>query len=156
MAQEVSLGSVRSNAIDDSESSVDRSIDDIKQDIERTRQNISGTVDTLGAKLHDQLDWREYVRRRPFVAVGVGLGAGLIISRMVVRKPKRSSIADLISDTVAKTARQIILPREESVVKGAFKMLAGLAITQVAQSFQVEPGEEEHFDHQSVSRNRAV
>jgi ElaB/YqjD/DUF883 family membrane-anchored ribosome-binding protein len=144
MAQEAGVELSRPNGAD---TVVDRSIEEIRQDIERTRQNISGTVDTLGAKLHEQLDWREYVRRKPFVAVGVGVGAGLLISRMIVSKPKPpANFSDFIASTLAKTVRQIARPKHESFATGAFKMLAGLVVTRVAQSLHEEPNQQ-HLDH---------
>jgi len=136
MAQEAGVEMGRPNG---SDSSVDRSIDDIRQDIERTRQNISGTVDSLGAKLQGQLDWREYVRRKPFLAIGVGVGTGLVVSRMLIPRPKpTSTISDLVANTLAKTVRLVARPKEQSFLTGAFKMLAGVVATQVAQSLHSE------------------
>ncbi len=153
MAQEAGVEMSRPNG---SDTTVEKSIEEIRQDIERTRQNISGTVDTLGAKLHEQLDWREYVRRKPFVAIGVGVGAGLIISRMIIPKPKpRSSFSDLIANTLAKTVSQVIRPKE-SLVGGAFKMVAGMVAAQVAQSLQGDSQEEQQFDHSSQVRDSAA
>jgi hypothetical protein len=154
MAQEAGVNMVRPNG---SETAVDRSIDDIRQDIERTRQNISGTVDSLGAKLHDQLDWREYIRRKPFVALGIGLGAGLVISRVIVPKPRPSfTLSDFIAGTLAKTVRQITRPKEESFATGTLKMLAGVVATHVAQSLQGETEGESQFEHSSHFRDSAV
>lgn len=153
MAQEAGVELSRPNGAD---SNVDRSIEDIRHDIERTRQNISGTVDSLGAKLHEQLDWREYIRRKPFVAIGVGVGAGLVISRMIVARPKPpATLSDFIADILAKTVRQI-RPKEESFATGAVKMLAGVVATQVAQSLHAEPEHEEQFNHHGQFRDSAV
>jgi len=132
---------------------VDRSIDEIRKDIARTRQNISGTVDTLGAKLQEQLDWREYIRRKPFVAVGVGVGAGLVISRMLIPKPKPpAKLSDFIASTLAKTVRQVARPKQQSFAAGALKMLAGVVVTQVTQSLNPESQNGNQSDHRSNLR----
>ncbi|HZS46482.1 MAG TPA: DUF3618 domain-containing protein [Blastocatellia bacterium] len=144
MAQETSLEKKSTTPAGDE----NRSIDEIRQDIEKTRQNISGTVDVLGTKLQKQLDWREYVRRKPLVAVGIGLGAGFVLSRMIVSKPKpRFSMGDLIADTIAKTVGQIMRPQPESMFKSAAKMIGGALVTQVVQSLQ-PPQEEAELHHQ--------
>ena len=154
MAQEAGVELIRPNG---SDTTVDKSIEEIRQDIERTRQNISGTVDTLGAKLHEQLDWREYIRRKPFVAIGVGVGAGLVISRMLVPKPKPpATLSDFIANTLAKTIRQVTRPKEESFAAGAVKMALGIVATQVAQSLQAESQEENQFDHDNHVGGSAV
>jgi len=154
MAQEAGVEMGRPNGTD---SSVDRSIDDIRQDIERTRQNISGTVDSLGAKLQGQLDWREYVRRKPFVAIGVGVGAGLVVSRMLIPRPKpASTVSDLIANTLAKTVRLVTRPKQESFLTGAFKMVAGVVATQVAQSLHSESEDQDQFNNRSNFRDSAV
>jgi len=154
MAQEAGVEMSRPNG---SDTTVDKSIEEIRQDIERTRQNISGTVDTLGTKLHEQLDWREYIRRKPFVAIGVGVGAGLVISRMIVPKPKPpATLSDFIANTLAKTVRQITRPKKESFAAGAFKMVVGMVATQVAQSLHGDSQDENQFDHNNHVRDSAV
>jgi ElaB/YqjD/DUF883 family membrane-anchored ribosome-binding protein len=142
MAQEISIDKRASVPADA------RSIDEIRSDIEKTRQNITGTVDVLGSKLQKQLDWREYVRKKPLIAVGIGVGAGFVISRLVVSKPKpRFSLVDFMTDSVAKTVTQLMRPKPESIFKSAAKMVGGMVVAQIASSLQ-PPSEEHEMHHQ--------
>jgi len=140
MAQEISIDK-RASAPADA-----RTIDEIRSDIEKTRQNITGTVDVLGSKLQKQLDWREYVRKKPLIAVGVGVGAGFVISRLVVSKPKpRFSLVGFLTDSVAKTVTQLMQPKPQSIFRTAAKMVGGMVVSQIATSLQ--PASEEHEMH---------
>jgi ElaB/YqjD/DUF883 family membrane-anchored ribosome-binding protein len=75
----------------DVESGVDalghRSSDEIRRDINSEKERITDTVERLGTRIQQKLDWQEYVRRHPLAVVGAAAGVGLVIARMIVRRP---------------------------------------------------------------------
>jgi ElaB/YqjD/DUF883 family membrane-anchored ribosome-binding protein len=48
-------------------------------EIARTREAVAQSVTALQQEISRTLDWREWVRRRPFLAVAVALGAGALL-----------------------------------------------------------------------------
>ena len=65
----------------------DRSAEEIRQDIAAKRESISQTVDKLGERIHESLDWREYVGQYPLVALGVVAGLGFLVSGIFKHRP---------------------------------------------------------------------
>lgn len=61
----------------------ERSVEEIRREIEARRDSITDTVDKLGDRIEQSLDWREHVGRHPYVSMGVAAGLGLLIGRMV-------------------------------------------------------------------------
>src|SRR5215831_3885142 len=94
MAERTSLATVSEH----SEKPSQRSAEDIRQDIAAKRDSISETVDRLGERLHETLDWRSYVAEHPLVFLGLAAGAGFVVSGIFKRRP---SPADRIVDAVA-------------------------------------------------------
>lgn len=78
-----------------------RTADSIRQDIAATRESISGTVDRLGDRIQESLDWRSYVGEYPFVALGLAAGVGLAFSGLFKRRlTPRERILDAFAETV--------------------------------------------------------
>ncbi|HEU4388464.1 MAG TPA: DUF3618 domain-containing protein [Blastocatellia bacterium] len=78
-----------------------RSADEIRQDIAANRESITRTVDKLGAKLHEKLDWREYVADHPAAALGLAAGVGFLVSRVFRRRlTPRERIVEALADTL--------------------------------------------------------
>ncbi|HXG92402.1 MAG TPA: DUF3618 domain-containing protein [Blastocatellia bacterium] len=96
----------------------ERSAREIRQDIEAKRESISQTVDKLGERIHQTLDWREYVSQRPFIALGVAAGVGFLLSGIFKRRPTpqerimdafaevTEDIADRITDFAGETFKR--------------------------------------------------
>src|SRR3954470_22604521 len=77
----------------------DRSAREIRQDIAAKRETISETVDKLGERIHETLDWREYVAEYPVVALGLAAGAGFVVSGIFKRNPSpQERIFDAVAD----------------------------------------------------------
>lgn len=64
------------------EADVERSSADIRQDIAQEKENITQTVEQIGARIKDELDWREYVKKSPYWAMGITAGLGYLASGM--------------------------------------------------------------------------
>ena len=113
-----------------------RSTREIRQDIAAKRESISGAVERLGDKIQGTFDWRSYVARHPYAAVGVAAGAGFLISGFFRRRTRPSErIMDALADAVSDFAgdaqkslrRMIIKTGTPVVVKSAMKgALAGV------------------------------
>jgi hypothetical protein len=82
---------------------VNRSAEAIRQDIAAKRETISETVDKLGDRIHESLDWREYIADYPVVAIGVAAGIGFLISGIFKHRPTpqeriMEAVAELTED----------------------------------------------------------
>jgi ElaB/YqjD/DUF883 family membrane-anchored ribosome-binding protein len=77
--------------------SQERSAEAIRQDIAARRESISDTVDRLGTRIQEKLDWRQWVTQYPYVAIGTAAGLGILLSGIF--KPRRSP-TDRIRDAV--------------------------------------------------------
>jgi hypothetical protein len=69
----------------DKEADVERSSDDIREDIVKGEELISQTVEQIGERIKEKLDWREYVKDSPYVALGAAAGLGYLAS-VIFRK----------------------------------------------------------------------
>ena len=68
------------------EGDVERSTDDIRQDIAKEKENISQAVEQIGERIKEKLDWRGYVKDSPYWALGAAVGLGYLASRMFIRR----------------------------------------------------------------------
>ena len=68
------------------EGDVERSTDDIRQDITKEKENISLAVEQIGERIKEKLDWRGYVKDSPYWALGAAVGLGYLASRMFMRR----------------------------------------------------------------------
>ena len=68
------------------EADIERSTEDIRQDIAKEKENISQTVEQIGERINEKLDWRGYVKDSPYWALGAAAGLGYLASRMFIRR----------------------------------------------------------------------
>ncbi len=59
-----------------------RSTEEIRRDIAKGEEIISRTVDQIGERIKEKLDWHEYMKSSPYWALGAAAGLGYIASRM--------------------------------------------------------------------------
>jgi ElaB/YqjD/DUF883 family membrane-anchored ribosome-binding protein len=71
---------------DTKEAEVERSTEEIRQDIAKGEENISQTVEQIGERIKEKLDWRGYVRDSPYWALGVAAGLGYLASRVFKKR----------------------------------------------------------------------
>lgn len=84
------------------EADVERSSDDIRQDIVKGEENISQTVEQIGERIKEKLDWREYVKDSPYLALGAAAGLGYLASAMF---KKRTTPMERFMGSMDKTVR---------------------------------------------------
>jgi hypothetical protein len=76
-----------------------RSAEMIKREIAAEKELISETVDLLGDKLHEKMNWRSYVTRHPALSLMAAAGMGFLISRVVARRASPAEeFAQALSD----------------------------------------------------------
>ena len=56
-----------------------REPEEIRSEIERTREEIVQSLATLRTTVTEAADWKTYVRRRPLVAIGGAFAVGFLI-----------------------------------------------------------------------------
>jgi hypothetical protein len=84
------------------EADVERSSEDIRQDIAKGGDNISRAVDEIDERIKEKLDWREYVKDYPYWALGVAAGLGYFASRMFI---PRTTPMERIMGSITEEAR---------------------------------------------------
>ena len=63
-----------------------RSSDEIRQDIAQGGEKISQTVEELGHRVKEKLDWREYVKASPCWTLGAAAGLGYLASGLLRKR----------------------------------------------------------------------
>ncbi len=87
------------------EGGVERSTEDIHQDIAKKEENISQAVEQIGERIKEKLDWRGYVKDLPYWALGAAAGLGYLASGMFITRTTpmeriMGSIAEEVRDTL--------------------------------------------------------
>ena len=79
----------------------ERSAREIREDIAAKREAITETVDRLGERIHQSLDWHSYVAEHPYVAMGAAAGLGMLVSGIFKRRPSpRDRMIDALAETI--------------------------------------------------------
>lgn len=121
----------------------ERSSDEIRNDIAARRESITQTVGQLGNRIHQSLDWKGYVARYPYAAVGLAVGAGLIVGGMLRRKSSPSERivdalvekAEELGDNLRDSARKLFIrTAAPNLFKGTIYGIAGKALMQYLQN----------------------
>jgi hypothetical protein len=116
-----------------------RNSEDIRQDIAARRAVIATTVDQLGDRVNQTLDWRTHASNHPLAAVGVAAAAGFFLSRIF--RPRLSpsqrlfeSLADGVEDT-KKLMRLIVGQPVGHTVGAVARAAVTAAITKAAANY---------------------
>ncbi len=60
-----------------------KSAEDVRADIDRTRRQLQASVVALRREVAVATDWRQWVRRHPYLLVGAAFGVGLYLGTRV-------------------------------------------------------------------------
>jgi ElaB/YqjD/DUF883 family membrane-anchored ribosome-binding protein len=87
------------------EADAERSAEDIREDIAKGEENISQTVEQIGERIKEKLDWREYVKDSPYWSLGAAAGLGYLASGMFLTRTTPmeriiGSIAEKVRDSL--------------------------------------------------------
>ena len=86
-----------------------RNSDRIRQDIAQAEQEMSQTVEEIGDRIKEKLDWQEYVKETPYLALGIAAGLGYLAAGMFINKrTPMDRLLDTISDEVRDAAGGMI------------------------------------------------
>jgi len=120
----------------------ERSAEAIRQDIAAKRDSISETVDKLGERIQESLDWREYIGKYPLLTLGLAAGAGFIVAGLFKRQPTpRERIMDAVAEITEEFTDRIrdvagdALPGKKAGPSQALKAALTAAITKAALDF---------------------
>jgi ElaB/YqjD/DUF883 family membrane-anchored ribosome-binding protein len=92
----------RENLNNTREADIERSTEDIRQDIAKGEEDLSQTVEQIGERIKEKLDWREYVKDSPYWALGAAAGLGYLASGMF---RKRTTPMERIMGSIAEKVR---------------------------------------------------
>jgi len=95
----------RDNLPNTKKADVERSTEEIRQDIAKGEENLSQTVEQIGERIKEKLDWRGYVKDSPYWALGAAAGLGYLASRALIPRPTPTermidSIAEKVRDSL--------------------------------------------------------
>ncbi len=84
---------------------IERSTEDIRQDIAREEENLSRTAQQIGDRIKEKLDWSAYVKDSPYWALGAAVGLGFLASKMLQTRTTpmervMSSLAEEVRDSL--------------------------------------------------------
>jgi len=121
----------------------ERSAEEIRQDIAARRESISETVDRLGDRIHETLDWREYVVEYPYIALGLAAGLGFLVAGIFKFKREPTpreriydALAEITEDVTDRVRGSIqdVVPKKGGPGR-TLKAAATAAVTKAALDF---------------------
>ena len=132
------------------ESSRERSVDEIRQDIAARRETITETVDKLSEQVQRKLDWREYVANHPFAALGIAAGTGILVAGLFKQRSTPAerimyALSDSVEDLTDRLRNQLdFLPAKRPSTGSALMIAAtsiiAKAMTEYLGNRLTEPG----------------
>jgi len=123
----------------------EQSIEEIRQNIEHTRSEITDTVDLLSEKLKQTFDWRQYIKDNPVLAVGGAALIGFYLTRKLIG-PQRSTTEDLLQNLI-KTANNALRPQKALTVTTVLGLLGKFALDKY-QKYQEEQEQQRQWQEQ--------
>jgi hypothetical protein len=103
-----------------------RSTDVIRQDIAQGGQNISQTVEQIGQRVKEKLDWRQYVKTSPYLTLGAAAGLGYLAAGLLRKRTTPTQrlvriLADQVGDSLGGVRTQAARP---SLIKATLLTIA--------------------------------
>ena len=139
----------------------ERSAEEIRQDIAARRETISEAVDKLGDRIHETLDWREYIADHPYISLGVAAGLGFCIARIfkvkhepTPRERIMAALADIGEDLTDRFRHSIedVVPKKNGPGK-TVKAAATAMVTKAAIDFAKKKATEAFVGSNKQSRD---
>src|SRR5688572_19268032 len=101
----------------------ERSAEEIRHDIADKRESLSKTVDRLDERIHQTLDWREYIGDHPYAALVIAAGLGFLI--WGIFRPHPTS-GERIIEALAESAEGLTDRFRETVSNSPLEKESGL------------------------------
>jgi ElaB/YqjD/DUF883 family membrane-anchored ribosome-binding protein len=102
---------------------LERSAEEIRHDIAAKRESLSNMVDRLDERIHQTLDWREYIGDHPYAALGIAAGLGFLI--WGIFRPHPTS-GERIIEALAESAEGLTDRFRETVSNSPLEKESGL------------------------------
>jgi len=117
-----------------------RSAEHLRENIEGTKESIAGTLKQLDRRLHRAADWRSQVSDHPFLAVGIAVAAGGLLSGVFRRRPTPrerilDALAESVEDITDQVRNRVVSHFTRGITSGMFKASAAALITKVAADY---------------------
>lgn len=126
---------------------------DLQRDLEAERASLSRNLDELADRARNLTDWRAHVRAHPLQAVGLGVGAGVVLAMLMGRRSPPSARRPAAAATKGPDLNgrlregDLALAPAHQTVDRIVDALVGVAITKALQVIgDVVPSFVEHFD----------
>jgi len=88
---------------------LERSSEEIRQDIFANMESLSETIDQLGDRMEETFDWRAHMARHPYIVLGAAAGLGFLLSGIFKPSPTPGErIKDAISEAVENMRDEIL------------------------------------------------
>ena len=81
-------------------------VQQIESEIDRTRAELGSHLRELESRVDAAMDWREHVRTRPYLALGVAVAGGVMLGQLARPGRARSMVRALESSTTAAARSQ--------------------------------------------------
>jgi hypothetical protein len=83
---------------------VRRSTEEIRRDMANEGENIFRTIEQISDRINEKLDWREHVKRSPYIALGTAAGIGYLSAKVILSpdtpgKRDTAAIPDNVRDS---------------------------------------------------------
>ncbi len=84
--------------------------DQIEQQINQTRENLSDNFSELEERVKSAFDWRAQFEERPFTLLAVAFGSGILASALLPPRPPRRKrrVIDYATDSNGRNARKAV------------------------------------------------
>jgi hypothetical protein len=108
------------------EADVERSSEDIRQDIAKGEENISQTVEQIGELIEEKLDWREYVKDSPYLAIGAAAGLGYLASRIFITRatPMERVMGSIVQEVRGSLGGVIVGAAGSGLIRATLRSIA--------------------------------
>jgi len=122
-----------------------RTAEQLRQSIAAEKELISETVERMGEKLRNTVDWRMYVREHPFLSLGAAASLGFLISGLFKRRVTPAEhIAEAINRVMHKSEDQ-----SQNAIKLALVGILTKAATDWLKTKAFQPPIEHDVDEMS-------
>ncbi|SMP73574.1 hypothetical protein [Desulfonatronum lacustre] len=98
----------------------ERSSEEIRRNIAREKENISQTVEQIGERIKEKMDWREYVNDAPYLSLGVAAGIGYLASSVFTKRA--SPLEQIMGPLVEEACESFGGLRPEAARPGLIKL----------------------------------
>lgn len=115
-----------------------RSTEEIRRDMAHEVENISRTIEQISERITEKLDWREQVKKSPYVALGAAAGIGYLASKIVLTSNTHGKHVTVATpDNVRNSRNNLLTGSIKAALLGVATKAAVSWITKVTSTSEV-------------------